>query len=228
MLKIAVCDDNLQIAQKLCEKIKKINSECSVEIFTDGAELVKCDCKWDVVFLDIEMQCMDGFETAKFLSENKKCSVMSFVTTHAELAIEGYDYQPFRYILKEAPDSVIDRKIKETIEEYYKRNKAILISYKGIQRNININDIKYIEITGHKLQINLDGEILIWNKPINEIEKEFEKYGFIRCHRSFMVSLKEIKQFAGKEIILKDKTIIPVGRLYKKQTEEAYLNFAVQ
>ena len=228
MLKIAVCDDDIVIAYAVKRLIKEISKDNEVYIFDSGNEFLKSDEKWNVVFLDIEMSGIDGFETAERLLKKQPECIFSFVTTHAELAIEGYDYQPFRYILKEAPDSVIDRKIKETIEEYYKRNKAILISYKGIQRNININDIKYIEITGHKLQINLDGEILIWNKSINEIEKEFEKYGFIRCHRSFMASLKEIKQFAGKEIILKDKTIIPVGRLYKKQTEEAYLNFATK
>ncbi len=222
-MKIAICDDEKVFVDKLREKIEMAEKDCNISFFTDSVAFADSDELWDIVFLDIEMDGMNGFQIAELLSKRQPTCTLAFVTSHHELAVDGYDYQPFRYILKSLPEPVFERKIQETIQEYYRRNKAIKISYKGTHKKISISDIQWIEIDGHCLKIMLDGEVVLWYKSLGEMEQEFQKYGIIRCHRSFMVSLAQVKQLEQKRLILKNNVIIPIGRTYKAHVEEKYM-----
>lgn len=87
MIKIAVCDDDSIIAYAIKKLIKEINNDNEVYIFESGNEFFRTEIKWDIVFLDIEMDGLNGFETAeRFLKKQPEC-VFSFVTTHIELAV---------------------------------------------------------------------------------------------------------------------------------------------
>lgn len=224
-MRIAICDDEKQTAELFCEKVREFEPESEISIFTNGTDLIQSGELWDIIFLDIEMKPMDGFQVAEILNkEHMKC-IYSFITSHAELAIDGYDYQPFRYILKSAPEPVIERKISETIQEYYCRNKALKISYKGTYRTVMVRDIQWIEIKGHCMKIMIGNDEVLWNKTLNEMEKEFEKYGLVRCHRSFVVSLSYIKECTLKGIQLKNGNVIPIGRMYRQHIVEMYRRF---
>ena len=224
-MNIAICDINRESGEFILSKVKKIEPDCNVFVFAKGFEFINCKREWDVVFLDIEMDEVDGFTIAKILKQQQKRCIFSFVATHSHLAIDGYDYQPFRYILKDAPDEVIERKVRETINEYHFRNSRLKISYKGVQKIISVAEISSIEIMGHCLKISCGDELVLWNKSLQDIEKILEKYDFVRCHRSFMVSLKHIKKFASKLIELDNGKKVPVGRSYQKKAETTYLQF---
>ena len=226
-MRIAICDDNREIAEWFCEKIQSAASEANISIFTNGNDLIKSEYPYDIAFLDIEMEGLNGFSVAKILKENHPKCIFSFITTHAELAIDGYDYQPFRYILKTAPEPVIKRKIQETLQEYSKQSKCLNVAYKGIQRAVLISDIYLIEIKGHCMNIILDNDEILWNKPLNDIEKELKQYGLIRCHRSFIVALSHIKELSSKEIKMKNGSYIPIGRMYKDTFLKEYNKFII-
>ena len=226
-MNIAVCDDNMTSAQMVSDIIKRIEPDNEVYIFTKGEELLNSETEWDIAFLDIEMEEMNGFQIATVLRKKHKKCIFSFITTHGELAVDGYDYQPFRYILKSAPETVIERKIRDTLVEYQFHNKKLQISYKGQHRQIRVDKISHIEIMGHCLKIRYGDELILWNKSLKELEKELEKYGFIRCHRSFLISLDHIKMFGTKIIEMDNGEKISVGRLYQKQTEAGYAKFLV-
>ncbi len=224
-MKIAICDDEKFFVELLQQYLLQLDLECDVFTFTNGTELLTANEPWDIVFLDIEMDPPDGFEVSKSLNALYPNTVLSFFTNHAELAIEGYDYQPFRYILKSAPTPVITRKVQETIYEFYRKNHTLQISYKGAHQTIAINRIEWIEITGHCMKIMANGEIVLWNKSLGQIEGELKKYHLIRCHRSFIVSVPQIKEIRSNQLLLRSNQPIPIGRTYRKSVEAYYRNF---
>ena len=224
-MRVAICDDEKKIAELFSLKVRAEETESEISIYTSGIDLIQSGIEYDVVFLDIEMKTMDGFRVAEILHKRQSQCVFSFITIHAELAVDGYDYQPFRYILKTAPEPVIKRKISETLHEYYRRNKTLKTAYKGNYYTVLVNDIFYIEIKGHCMNIILENEAILWNKPLNEVEKELKNYDLVRCHRSFIVALSQIKEFSMKSIKLQSGHDIPIGRAYRKYFLESYQNF---
>lgn len=224
-MNIAICDDKKEVAELFSHKVQMEDAESEISIFTNGTDLIESGLKFDVVFLDIEMETMDGFSVAEILNKQQPKCVFSFITTHADLAVDGYDYQPFRYILKTAPEPVIKRKIKETLHEYYCRNKTLKISYKGKHCMVLVSDILWIEIKGHCMRVVLENGEVLWNKTLNEAEKELENYGLARCHRSFIVAMGKIETIKANRIKMKTGQDIPIGRKYKKHVDEIYNNF---
>lgn len=224
-MRVAICDDEKEIAELFSQKVRIEEAESEISIYTSGIDLIQSGIAYDVVFLDIEMKTMDGFHVAEILNKRQPQCVFSFITTHAELAVDGYDYRPFRYILKAAPEPVIKRKIKETLHEYYCKNKALKTVYKGNYHTVLVNDIFYIEIKGHCMNIILENDEILWNRPLNEVEKELKNYGLVRCHRSFIVALSQIKEVSMKSIKLQGGHDIPIGRAYRKYFLESYQNY---
>lgn len=224
-MKIAICDDEKMIAEMFSQKVLAEEPESEILIFTSGNDLIQSNTVYDAAFLDIEMEEMDGFRVAELLKEKQPQCIFSFITTHAELAVDGYDYQPFRYILKTAPEVVIKRKIKETLHEVYKRNRTLRIVYKGNYCNIVVNDIFYIEIAGHCMKIVLEDTEILCNKSLDKAESEMKNYGLVRCHRSFMVALSWIKEITSQGIKIKNGHLVPIGRKYRKSFFEEYNNF---
>lgn len=224
-MNIAICDDEKGIAELFSAKVTAVEPDSEIAIFTSGEDLIESEFECDVVFLDIEMKPMNGFQTAEILKEKYPRCILSFITTHSELAVEGYDYQPFRYILKTAPEPVIKRKIRETLNEYYYRNKSLHIAYKGKHSVVLVGDIIYIEIEGHCTKLVLKNGVVSWNKPLNDIEVELKKYGVIRCHKSFMVSLAQVKEVNQNWIKLKRGINVPIGRTHKNSFIKEYNNY---
>ncbi len=224
-MKIAICDDDINSAKLFSSKIKSVMTGNDIFIFTCGKDLLQSNHSFDVIFLDIEMQEMNGFEVAKKLMIKWQNCIFSFITSHAELAVDGYDYQPFQYILKTAPQPVIHRKIKETLDEYNRKNKFINVTYKGNYKTVRIADILFIEVIGHYLKIVLPNDEVLWNKPLSEFEKELSGCDLVRCHRSFIVSISKISDMTLKEITICNGTKIPVSRLYKNKILDTYKNF---
>lgn len=224
-MKIAICDDEKMIAEAFRQKVLSEEPESEIYIFTKGNDLIQSDTVFDAVFLDIEMEAMDGFRVAELLKEKQPQCIFSFITTHAELAVDGYDYQPFRYILKTAPEAVIKRKIKETLSEAYNKNKTLRISYKGNYCTVLAGDIFYIEIIGHCMKLVLENTEILWNRPLDKAESDMKSYGLIRCHRSFMVAMSRIKEITSQGIRMKNGHLVPIGRKYRKYFFEEYNNF---
>lgn len=224
-MKIAICDDDRDIAELFKTKVKAEDAESEISVFTTGIDLIKSDILFDAAFLDIEMPETNGFKVAKHLKAHQPKCIFSFITTHTELAVDGYDYQPFRYILKTAPEPVIKRKIQETLHECRCRNKILQITYKGICSSVFVNDILYIEVIGHCMKLVFEKSELLWGRQLNEAESELESYGLIRCHRSYMVALLHIDKITSTKVDMKNGAVIPFGRKYKDRFMEKYNNF---
>lgn len=150
-------------------------------------------------FLDIEMDEVNGFQVAEYLKESQSKCIFSFVTSHPEFAIDGYDYQPFRYILKDAPDAVINRKIKENVWEFHFRNRIIEVSYKEMSRILSPYNIQWIEAGSHCVHLHTAEGIVEWGKNMGEVEKELQEDHIVRCHRSFAIKLNCISHFANEK-----------------------------
>ena len=104
-MKIAICDDDMNCINKIenyIEKIDRNNAECDayqngerlVQAFKTGAE------QYDVIFLDMEMEKLNGIETANLIREVDEHVIIVFVTSHTEYMRESFKCAPFRFLVK--------------------------------------------------------------------------------------------------------------------------------
>lgn len=178
----------------------------------------------DLVFLDIRMPQLNGNDFLKSLKHPPK---VIFTTAYADYALEGYELDVVDYLLKPVP---FDRFLKavnkafpsgngkpaaETREE--KKTEAF-VYFRADRKMVKVMlaDILYIESMKDYVKIVTTQGTLITKQSISSVEEMLPEKVFARVHRSFIVSIAQIKSFTS-ELIEIGKTEIPIGKLYRNE-----------
>lgn len=225
-MNVVLLDDDCIFLDTLKRRLSKFN--CKIYTHTKLVDVLNSNTIFDVAFIDIELGENDtGFKAVQFLkNKNKKC-VIAFFTNYNQYAIQGYKYQPFRYILKTEPNKLINKQITAVFNEYYRRNKTISGSYNGYTFSTALDDIYYISISNHVATLHTKrGDFEIYKK-MKDFSDELSELGFLRCHRSYMVNLQHITVLRSDFFFIlddKQRTAVPIGIMYKSSAEKIYIN----
>ena len=112
-MKIAVIDDSAADRKLLSEKIQNFCLRESliyeIRLFPSGSEFLQASHgDWDIIFLDIFMNEIDGMTLARTLRQNNINSLIIFTTSSPDYAVESYDVQAFHYLLNPIPQDKLD------------------------------------------------------------------------------------------------------------------------
>lgn len=237
MLKIAVCDDNREmlsyISQVITEYFTENQTAFRVFSYSNGKLLLSDhqEEKYDVVFLDIQMPEIDGFEIANEMRKQSSNLVVIFITSNDSLVFKSLDYQPFHFICK-GNGGRIERDIVRVLtamNEHMKRFSVITLkmAYQETAK-IMISNLLYIESDGHYLRYYIKGgEFLRVRGEMQEAQNQMEIYGFIRTHRKFLVNPYCISKLssANGTVRLTDGKTLEIGRNYKEIVFKKYGHF---
>lgn len=111
---LAICDDDILLCANLRRKLAAFDTggnKLFVDEYHSGEELLKgaCRCNYDAVFLDLYMEGMSGFDTAKALAERKSEARIIFLTSNESLVFDSFEYQPFYFLRKENYTEVLPK-----------------------------------------------------------------------------------------------------------------------
>lgn len=227
MIKVVIVDD-----EKYCiEVIETLIKEYfpSVEIlgtFTSPAEAIPYILKShpDLIFLDIEMPVMNGFEVIEKLKPYQYDVV--FTTAHDDMAVKAFKYQVSHYLLKpislsdlkDALQRFIDKKQK--LQPTEKSNKLTFNTHEGIHL-LKEEDILYCEADDSYTIVFLsNGNKLVVSKTLKDIEAQLSSSLFFRVHHSYIANLKCISKYSrgdGGSIQLGEGIELPVSRSKKEE-----------
>ena len=176
----------------------------------------------DLVFLDINMPKLKGFEFLKTLSAPPKVIV---TTAYSEFAIEGYELNVSDYLLKpfslerflKAVNKVMgsNTNLKNaSSEENDRATKRIFLRQNKSYIQVEVDTILLIEAAGNYTKIVSKTDTITIREKISDILESLPSDDFIQVHKSFAVAIKYINRIEGNIIHIQDHTI-PIGKLYK-------------
>lgn len=237
MVSIAICDDNKAMLDYLVEVVKELflenNISFKINSFTSGVKFLKTHEiePYDVVFMDIIMPEMNGFEVAKKIRTIASNTFIIFITTENSLVYESFDFQPFYFIPKEKPQVLEDR-LKHVIEKLtisIAANEKVLINGSGeSERYISPNDILYIKSSSNQIIFHLtNGNTILIRKKLADLYETLNKYIFARTHNRIVVNMKHIERvdYSNMEILLDNNEIVKISRSYKDYFKNVYIRF---
>lgn len=214
-MKIAICDDELIFREQLKKELEAYYCSLDVLIVStcSGEELLTaCEkAQFDLIFLDIEMPGQNGLEVAKCLQIKNEKSKIIFLTSHTELAMDGYEVQAFRFLGK----PVNRKKLYEALEAFEKsiqKEVRIAITEDGVLHYLSSEEIRYIESQNVYLNIVMQEKEHRIRKKLKEIINDLPTEMFVMIHRSYIVNMKYIRSFEGNQVVLDDGTILPVSK----------------
>lgn len=154
----------------------------------------------DLVFLDIEMADVSGFELARHIQNAYPDVMIVFLTGHVDFALDGYEFKPLDFLIKPVNPLRLERvllRAREQIEAAgatQENSVRIGLPVDGGLEIIEVNQLLYIEKEGRKVfLVCRDGARYRSYDTLQKLLSIFEPYGFFRCHQSFLVRLSAIK-----------------------------------
>lgn len=184
----------------------------------------------DLIFLDLNMPKLKGFEFLRTLPDQPKVIV---TTAYKEFALEGYelnivDYllKPFSFerFLKAFNKAFLDTsKAAAVIQSERRVENADTIFLRSNNKHIQINpdEILYVEASGNYIKIVVKDDIITIRGNLLSIKELIPNKDFIQVHRSFIVTKKYIKSIEGNQIFI-DKYIVPIGKLYRSEVDRLF------
>lgn len=217
MLTVAVCDDEVMECIRISKKIQKILTEmhipCTVHRFHSGEELLQSSGQFDIIFLDIIMQHMDGVETARSCRERSLGKILIFLSSSREYVFESYETGVFWYLVKPVDDKKLRYVLQRAVEKGRQEEQGFLFVNKERQKKkLFLEDIYYFEVRGRKVSVHGKEDSFIYYEQLGIIENTLSDKDFFRCHKSFLVNLRHVSGYNRQEAVLDNGERIPVSR----------------
>lgn len=202
-MNIAVVDDEKLILKQIGGLIEKQMPNCCLDTYVTGDELLGAGKRFDIVFLDIQMDGMNGIETAKRLRKRQGDIVLIFVTGNREYVFDALDLYAFHYLLKPVDENKFQEVLERAAEEVAKKKEKRFLFLKKRNLTLDQADILYIESRAKKVEIHTDGfkDIIEIYATMEELEGQLGE-DFYRCHRSYIVNMAHITEYDNGTITI--------------------------
>lgn len=230
MLRIAICDDNLQYQKEMESCVKTWAQARQYEVgitkFDQGDSLLTA-CQHqapDMILLDIMMPHRNGIDIAREIRKHNNVAKIIFFTSAPEFAIESYDVKASGYLLKPLQHEKFVQVLDDCVSELQViPNSLVIKTHQGYQK-VFFHHIECIEAQNKRALIHLD------NHHALDVLENFSHFtdtlsvekGFFKCHRSYMVYMPNVDRFTTTDIITKSGICIPIARGYSKAFKDAY------
>lgn len=236
MIKVAICDDDVSLLNKIDTLIDQYREEFDREIthtvFRSPLELlaeIEKGMRWDILFLDVIMPGGNGISVAKEIRQYDNTVKIIFVTTSSEYAVESYTVGAYFYQIKPVSKEKFYRLLETAIFECgkMKQNSLILRCKSGITR-VDMEKLEYCEVIGRTLVFHLEnGKELECSGSLDELCSKLEQYeNFLRPHRSFLINMEYIRNISGRFIIMDGLAKIPIPHGRCSEVKKKYLDYA--
>lgn len=232
MLNFVICDDNVNILEKLSASLENIftkyNFDANVSFKTDDVEsllLYLKNNKVDVLFLDISLKGgKSGLDVAEYLRKKNKNTYLIFTTGHLEFAMMAYKFKTFDYI----PKPFTSERLEETVIRLFDDIKGLPKKYLKIDNKntiIDENVIDFIKRDGMKLVFHTSFHDYDTYSSFNKLQNILPSH-FLRCHKSYVVNLNNVKNvdFVENRIYFDKGVFCDIGPKYKKDLMEVFKN----
>ena len=217
MLQVAVCDDEVieccDMAKRIKEIMEDMKIECIIRQFQSGRELLQTLESFDIVFLDIIMQDLDGMKTAQIFRKKAFDKMLVFVSSSREYVFDAYDVEAFQYLLKPVDDKKLKGVLQKAVLKTEKRPQEFIIVSRERQKiKLFLDDIYYFEIKGRVIDVHGTEGIFTYYEQIGELENKLRDKGFFRCHKSYLINLKYVDVYNRQEVILENGEAIVIAK----------------
>ncbi|MDT0677177.1 LytR/AlgR family response regulator transcription factor [Autumnicola musiva] len=241
-MRIAIIDDEVHCVEGLVLHLKKMFPEIQV-VFKgtqpEEALVSLADTRPDLLFLDVEMPGINGFELLDQFPDGSFDVI--FTTAYSQYAAQAFKAKAVNYLLKpidemELQSAVLqwkkEREMKNSLSSDRMKELLTHMKREGILKNkiavpvsegfefIETNEILYCQSqNNYTLLFTADKRKLVLSKTLKEFEKLLDKYFFIRIHKSFLINPNYMKKYYrndGGYLVMQDGKSIPVSKSKKE------------
>ncbi len=222
MVRIAIVEDDPFSREKLHGYVRRYCEDKQipflVTLFPDGKEIAG-DYKpvYDIIFMDIEMEGLDGMQAARQIRKVDQHTVIMFVTKMVQYAVKGYEVDALDFMVKPVDYHSFAFKMRRALERLEVRKEIRLVLRDGASwRLLLSSEIYYIEVLTHNLHYHTTHGVIRARGTLSEAEQKLGVAGFKRCNKSYLLNLVHVTAIDGNDILIGGERI-PLSRSMRKE-----------
>lgn len=234
-LRVLVVDDEAPALDELTWLLRRDHRIAEVHATDSTTEALKLLQQYDIdaIFLDVQMPGLNGIELGTVISRFANAPVTVFVTAHEEHAVEAFDLNAVDYVLK----PVREERLREAVRRITTargtgaaNDDTIPVVLGGVTRFVNRSEIAYVEAQGDYARLHTATGSHLIRLPLSALEERWADAGFIRIHRSLLVSLAQVDEVrvddgrctvvvAGRELVASRRQSPMLREMLRKQRQ---------
>ncbi|WP_018753570.1 LytR/AlgR family response regulator transcription factor [Paenibacillus sanguinis] len=242
MYRIAICDDEEKQREQVRQWLLALSFKSGIDFEVTAFEAGECLVKYyetggepfHVLILDIEMNGLNGIETARRLREMKRQSEqVIFLTSYPEYMLESFDVITFQYLIKPVEPEIFEEKMLKVCRFFQESESDILI-IKSAHEEIVLrqDDIIAIEVVKsltvkNKLKFTTTHAVYEGKGLISGYASALKAEHFLQIHRSILINLLHVHKFSGGQVVMSNGMQLPIGRSKMKEVKDACTKFMV-
>lgn len=229
MIKVGLCDDITDYNKKMENYIIRYGNKNHIKVkitaYGSGSQLLLNfqKRKFDIIFLDVSMPELDGFETAERIRSIDENVVIVFCTSFYTISNAGKGFEVDAEDFLSKP--LLYKKVEYLLNKVYKKKllcaeeKLFLKCQDGLI-TLQLSDIIYIQVRNKLLILHTNKREIQSSQRMRELEERLSRKLFFRCHNSYIVNFDYVEGLKNDSVLVKDKNQqlkeIPVSK-YKKE-----------
>lgn len=230
-MRIAICDDE----QNWIDMLKALLDEYFfgrriqfyLSTFKNGSELLERQNEFDIIFMDYQMNELNGIEVAREIrGQNNTCTII-FVSSYPDIAIDAFEVDAYRFLVKP-----IDKtKLFNALDEHRKRMESddyLVIKFRTETLSVRLSEIVFCEADDkHTIIHTIKGDFDVM-KNMKEIERRLPPDSFFRCHKAYIVSFAHIRNFNNERIVFDNGTEAFISRTFLVDFKKAFHEYVLK
>lgn len=238
MYRIALCDDTERDLNRLEEQIlscREYDNTMEIAKYSSGIDFLESGNKAvDLLILDMQMNEIDGYETAQEFRRYNSEAVLAFCSAVCMPDAKHFEVQPYRYLLKHEAKKM-ERSIEELLKEMKRRGKRkrIEATADGKAIILDAEEILYLAKAKRGTRVQLAQNAVLYasmqnvavREKLEDLQRELDEEGFARPNFSFLVNLKRVRAVDHMELLMENGERISVSRAYKETFHQAFSRY---
>ncbi len=234
-LNVMICDDLPEERNTLARLVRHYAASRQIQLQLDTADSglhlmsqLRGPGQWDVVFLDIYMEGMNGIETGHRLRQVDSQCALIFATNSQEHGVESYELRAADYLVKPFAQQEVDNALDWCMEEQRENWRTLTLLSEWEPVEVRLRQIDYIEIKGHTAHIHMNsGRVIQVRKGLDALEAEIDSGDFLRCHRSFLVNMASIQRVDRTDFVLAGDVRVPIGSQNEARARQCFTQWVM-
>lgn len=234
MFRVAVCDDE----QVICSQIENIlvkyaaesNEKIDTQVFYSGEDLcrfLEMGQAFDLIFLDIEMDLINGIEVGKKIRDemDNQISQIVYISGKDNYYRDLFDVRPMHFLHKPIQDADIIKDVRLAMKLADKLGGVFTYKKGHEYYKKPIKNILYFESSNREVRmVTTEGAELFYGK-LDDIFTQVAKYQFMFIHKSYIVNYYYVTKFRYEEVTMSNEVVLPISQARRKTTRELQLKF---
>ncbi len=227
-INIAICDDEKLHRKKLIEVIQKYCKQhgklAVISEYSSGEECLTDLGDVEILFLDIDMEGIDGIEVKDRLESTRENVHIVFTTNYGNRMNEAFGIQVVSFIQKPVRLTELTSAMDKVSKWDAKRDFIELEGTGGKKNVFSTEQICYIAASNQYSKIVLRKEEILIRKSLKAWEEELSDKGFCRIHQSVIINFFHAKE-VGQKVIMDDNTEFSISTRRRKAVNQAYSEY---